>query len=391
MRHSLPLIAAAVAVLLSACSTQQVVERDRTGRPGDIPVVAVPHGPATPALPVTAHMRPASFHEMPGWQEDDQRQAWPALAMSCSALERREAWRQACAAAHLVDVADLASVRHYFETYFVPYKMQQPDGSSHGLITGYYEPYLKGSRKRRDDAQVALHAVPPDMLVRNGQEPSRARIEHNRILPYWTRGQLAEQQRLQGREIVWANDAVEAFFMQVQGSGRVYLEDTGETVRLAYADQNGHSYKSIGRHLVDIGEMTLSEASAQGIREWIRENPTRQQELFNVNPRYIFFREEKLVDPSLGPKGALGVPLTGQRSIAIDPKLIPLGVPVYLSTTRPNTDTPLRQLMLAQDTGYAIRGAVRADFYWGGGEQAGNMAGSMKQQGEMWVLLPAAK
>lgn len=388
------LLACVMALFLSACSTtgeHQATEGASQGHSARDPLRGKPLPPATPGLAVTSNMRPASFSDMPGWYEENHAEVFPALEMTCTALSRKEPWREPCIAKQLVDISDKESVREYFEQYFRPYKMIQGDGSQAGLMTGYYEPFLNGSRRKQNAAQVPLHGVPSDLVARNvNGERTRGRMEGGRVVPYWTRAELMQGQRLAGREIVWADDSVEAFFMQVQGSGRVYLQDTGETVRLAFADQNGHSYKSIGRYLVDIGEMPLSQASAQGIKEWIRQNPARQQELFNVNPRYVFFREEKLPDPSVGPKGALGVPLTGQRSIAIDPKFIPLGAPVFMSTTMPNSEKPLHRLMMAQDTGYAIKGAVRADFFWGSGEAAGNLAGSMKQQGELWVLVPNA-
>jgi len=216
----------------------------------------------------------------------------------------------------------------------------------------------------------------------------RGRVVGNKVVPYPSRAELLQSHALSGKELVWVDDPVEAFFLQVQGSGRVFMPDSNETVRLAYADQNGHPYKSIGRYLVDKGEMTLAQASAQGIKAWVAANPARQQELLNVNPSYIFFKEEKLLDPSKGPKGALGVPLTGQRSIAVDPQFIPLGAPVFLATTQPNSDVLLQRLVLAQDTGGAIRGPVRADYFWGFGDEAGDKAGGMKQRGLMWVLLP---
>jgi membrane-bound lytic murein transglycosylase A len=193
---------------------------------------------------------------------------------------------------------------------------------------------------------------------------------------------------LLGKEIVWVDDPIEAFFLQVQGSGRVQLAGSNEIVRLAYGDQNGQPYKSIGRYLVDKGELTLDQASAQNIKAWVIANPARQQELLNANPSYVFFKEEKISDPRIGPKGALGVPLTPQRSIAIDPQYIPLGAPVFLATTQPNSKTPLQRLVMAQDTGGAIKNAVRADYFWGFGAQAGDKAGRMKQRGAMWVLLP---
>jgi membrane-bound lytic murein transglycosylase A len=199
---------------------------------------------------------------------------------------------------------------------------------------------------------------------------------------------MMQSNTLTGKEVVWVDDPIEAFFLQVQGSGRVQLIDAKETIRVAYADQNGHPYKSIGRYLVDKGEMTLDQASAQNIKAWFAANPSRQQELLNANPSYVFFKEEKLSDANKGPKGALGVPLTAQRSIAVDPQYLPLGAPVFLSTTYPNKDLPLQKLVVAQDTGGAIKGAVRADYFWGFGQVAGDNAGRMKQRGMMWVLLP---
>jgi len=188
-----------------------------------------------------------------------------------------------------------------------------------------------------------------------------------------------------GKEIVYVDDAVEAFFLQIQGSGRVRLE-SGEELRIGYADQNGHPYQSIGRYLVEQGELKLGEASLQGIQAWARANPGRVVELLNQNPSYVFFRE--LPPADTGPIGSLGVPLTAERSLAVDPRFVPLGAPVYLATTRPNSELPLERLMIAQDTGGAIRGPVRADFFWGTGEDAGLLAGRMRQQGRMWVLLP---
>jgi membrane-bound lytic murein transglycosylase A len=191
--------------------------------------------------------------------------------------------------------------------------------------------------------------------------------------------------------LVWVDDPIEAFFLQVQGSGRVQLADEKETVRVAYADQNGYPYRSIGRYLVDKGELTLDQASAQSIKTWYIAHPARQQELLNANPSYVFFKEEKVTDPKKGPKGALGVPLTPERSIAVDAQFIPLGAPVFIATTQPGSDAVLRRLMLAQDTGGAIRNAVRADYFWGFGAAAGEKAGKMKQRGMMWVLLPKVR
>ena len=179
---------------------------------------------------------------------------------------------------------------------------------------------------------------------------------------------------------------MELFFLQVQGSGRIKLPD-GSLARVNYADQNGHPYQSIGRLLVERGELKLEEASMQGIQAWARANPAKLSGLLNSNPSYVFFRE--VANSHDGPIGALGIPLSPERSLAVDPRSVPLGAPVFLATTRPNSSQPLNRLMLAQDTGGAIKGAVRADLFWGFGRDAGEQAGRMKQSGRMWVLLPS--
>jgi membrane-bound lytic murein transglycosylase A len=190
---------------------------------------------------------------------------------------------------------------------------------------------------------------------------------------------------VRGKEIAWVDDAIDLFFLQIQGSGRVQL-DSGGTIRIGYADQNGHPYRSIGRWLAERGELPLEKASMQGIKAWARQNHGRLAELLNYNASYVFFRQLPVDLP--GPLGALGAPLTARRSVAVDPRFVPLGAPVYLATTWPNTTQPLNRLMLAQDTGGAIRGAVRADFFWGFGAEAAREAGRMKQSLRMWVLLP---
>lgn len=309
---------------------------------------------------------------------------------------RRAEWREPCEVAREVKAGDESAVRLFFESFFIPHQVLNPDGSDVGLVTGYYEPMLRGARKRSGPFQTPLHREPPDLLTIDvgGLYPElktmrlRGRIVGNKVVPYFSRGEMLQSGALNGHELLWVDDPIEAFFLQVQGSGRVYLTDTKETVRVAYANQNGHPYRSIGRYLVDKGEMTLDQASAQSIKAWYAANPARREELLSANPSYVFFREEKLSEPIPGPKGSLGVPLTAQRSIAIDPRTVPLGAPVFLSTTYPNSERQLRRLVVAQDTGGAIKGAVRADYFWGFGKEAGEQAGKMKQRGAMWVLLP---
>ncbi|UVW29333.1 murein transglycosylase A [Massilia sp. H6] len=387
---------------LAACSTEppqpgaqppQALDPAAPVRmPAPVGPVYVPEQPQPPAPLMT----PTVFSALPGWQQDDLRQAWPAFLQSCRAIGKKLDWREVCAAARRVDAADAAAVRRFFEANFVPNLVRSPDGADTGLITGYYEAMLYGSRKRGGVYQTPLYRVPPDLLTVDlgSVYPQlknmrlRGRLSGKTVVPYSTRTEIARAP-LAGKELLWVSDPVEAFFLEVQGSGRVQL-DSGDTVRVAYADQNGHPYKTIGRWLVEQGELTVEQSTAQGIRAWIAANPGRRQELFNVNPSYIFFREEKLPDPSLGPKGALGVPLTPGRSVAIDPTILPLGAPLFLATTEAGSESPMRRLMMAQDTGGAIRGAVRADFFYGFGPDAMDKAGKMKQRGTLWVLLPRA-
>ena len=357
-----------------------------------------PACPVCPAAPETARvptLAPVPFSALPGWDQDDLAQAWPAVRSSCRALRDREQWRAACARVATLGDPDAKAIRAFFEANFVPYRVANADGSVQGLVTGYYEPVLRGSRERRAPFVHPLYAPPDDLLVIDLASVApdtrnmrlRGRIDGRRVVPYWSRAEIESGQApVGGKELVYVDDPIEAFFMQIQGSGRVRLAN-GEELRIGYADQNGHPYLSIGRYLLDQGELQPGQASMQGIQAWARANPARLAELLNHNPSFVFFRE---VEPSpAGPVGAQGLPLTAARSIAVDPRFIPLGAPVYLSTTQPNSALPLERLVVAQDTGGAIRGAVRADFFWGTGAEAGAAAGRMRQQGRMWVLLPA--
>jgi membrane-bound lytic murein transglycosylase A len=290
---------------------------------------------------------------------------------------------------------DREAARRFFETAFTPYRVTDEGGGAEGLITGYYEPLLRGSRRPSARYRYPVYAVPDDLLVVELAElyPElkgmrlRGRLEGRRVVPYYSRAEIERGDApVQGKEIAWVDDAVELFFLHVQGSGRIALDD-GHVIRVGFADQNGHPYRSIGKWLVDQGELPLEQASMQGIQAWARQNPGRLTELLNHNARYVFFRE--LAGDLPGPVGALGVPLTPGRSVAIDPRFVPLGAPVYVATTWPGSTKPLNRLVMAQDTGSAIRGPVRADFFWGFGARAGLEAGRMKQRLRMWVLLPS--
>jgi membrane-bound lytic murein transglycosylase A len=350
--------------------------------------------PAAPAATPAAVFRPVTWAALPGWRDDDLADVWSAFIATCGALGTREFWREPCAAAARTSAPAPEATRRFFEQHFTPYLVAGADAGEEGLITGYYEPLLRGSRKPSARYRHPLYGVPDDLVVVDlgNLYPElknmrlRGRLEGRRLVPYLDRAQIdAAQGPLRGKEIAWIDDAVDLFFLHIQGSGRIVL-DTGETIRVGYADQNGHPYRSIGRLLVERGELALEQASMQSIKAWARANPDRVNELLNSNASYVFFRE---LPPTLnGPLGSLGVPLTARRSLAVDPRHIPLGAPVYIATTWPNSPRPLNRLMIAQDTGGAIRGPVRADFFWGYGEAAGREAGRMKQRLRMWVLLP---
>jgi membrane-bound lytic murein transglycosylase A len=335
-----------------------------------------------------------AWNAVPGWEADPPLDALAAFLRGCPVLKPQSAWQAVCAAAAGIGNSDAAAARQFFESSFVPHRVVNSDGSEEGAVTGYYEPRLRGSRLPDETHRFPIYAVPDDLLVVDLGElyPEikhmrlRGRLEGRRIVPYHSREDIeAGKARLAGRELLWTDDAIDLFFLQIQGSGKVQLTD-GATVRVSYADQNGHPYRSIGRLLVERGELTLDQASMQGIKAWGERNPERLPQLLNENASYVFFREISALDD--GPPGALGVPLTAGRSIAVDARAIPLGAPVFLATTWPNSTLPLHRLMVAQDTGGAIKGAVRADFYWGSGPEAGVQAGRMRQTGRMWVLLP---
>lgn len=360
------------------------------------PPAAVPAVGGAPApLPLARPLQAADWSELPGWSADAVEEAWPPFLASCRALARQALWQPVCDAARgMGERPPPAAVRRFFESRFSPWRVVNPDGSREGLITGYYEPLIKGSRVRSKAYPWPVLGVPDDLLTielgdvipdLKGQRV-RGRLVGNKVLPYYSRADIARMpERFAGKALLYAEDPVELFFLQVQGSGRVQLPD-GSLLRLAYGDANGHPYQSIGKWLVDKGEMKLEQASMDGIKAWARANPARLQEMLNANPSYIFFRE--VSSTASGPVGALGQPLTEGRSMAVDPRSIPLGAPVFLSTTQPNSAQALRRLMLAQDTGSAIKGGVRGDFFWGFGAEAGVRAGRMRQKGEMWVLWP---
>lgn len=366
---------------------------------------------AKPAEPRLVLAR-ATFADLPGWVDDTVAEAVPAFLRSCAKLARlgdgdqvgrtpvgglAADWRAACAAAAQVPAGDHAAARAFFEAEFVPFVAKNNDDPI-GRFTGYYEPLMRGSRVRHGAYQTPLHARPPDLVT---VELSRflddargrkiaGRVVDGKLIPYDTRAEIVGGSLAARKlELLWVDDPVDAFFVQVQGSGRVKL-DTGETVRVGYAATNGHRYTAIGRVLIAEGHLTPETVSMQSIRAYLVAHPERAEEVMNTNASYVFF---ELLGGD-GPNGSQGVVLTDGRSLAIDRNFIPQSAPLWLDTNAPvagaEGERPFRRLVIAQDTGGAILGPVRGDVYFGGSEEAADLAGRMKGRGRYFLLLPRA-
>ena len=356
---------------------------------GCAPLAPCPRCPPPKPAPETAQYLEFTFEGLPGWPSVGLERSLRVFLAGCP---RGGALAQPCARAAAVPPDDAAAARAFFETNFVPYAIVSSEGPDSGLITGYYEPIIEGSRTQSGEHRYPIFGVPEDLIVvdLSAVNPDvrnlrlRGRLDGRRVVPYPSRGEI-EARGVPAQVIAWTGDPVELFFLQIQGSGQVRLE-SGERIRIGFADQNGHPYRSLGRYLIDRGELPLEQTSMQGIKAWAAANPAKLREALNSNPSYVFFRE--LPPAADGPPGALGVPLTPEYSLAVDRRFVPLGAPVYLATTHPITEQKLERMMAAQDTGGAIRGAVRADFYFGTGAEAGVAAGRMRQQGKMWLMWP---
>jgi len=366
----------------------------------------------------------AEFASLPGWSDDATAQAVPALLRSCArggpsgepqALKvagDAALWTALCAEARRLPAGDDRAAREFFEHRFVPVAATN-HGEAKGLLTGYYEPELRGSRVKKGAFRYPLYLAPDDRQVIDLGDFKRdlagrkitGIVRGGRFRPYWDRGEI-ERGALRGRrlEFLWVDDPVTLFFLQIQGSGRVVLPD-GSLVRVGYSGQNGHDYTAIGRVLIDAGELTAESVSLQSIRDWLRAHPERAGAVMDRNRSYVFFR----VLPGESPEGSSGVELTAGRSLAIDDAFLPYGVPVWIDSVAPaipavpspgNTPTPptppmppipsvpLRRLVVAQDTGGAITGPVRGDLFLGPGREAEELAGRMKQEVRFWLLLP---
>ncbi len=371
---------------------------------------AFPTPDAPPPQPDRQVLQLEFFKNLPGWKGDLVTEAIPPLLRSCEKIAamdpekpldsagiggKAKDWVPICAAAKMLRPGDDPQARYFFETHFEPFQILNND-RHRGLVTGYYEPELRGAWQPDPTYRVPIYSRPPDLVSVDlgkfrddlkGQHIAGT-VKNDHLIPFATRREI-ESGALKGRslELLWVDDPADAFFLHVQGSGRVRMKEGG-FVRLAYSGRNGHRYVPIGRELVAAGVMPLDKVTMQSIRAWLDRNPIAGRDLMARNHSFVFFR---VLDGD-GPVGAQGTVLTPGRSIAVDRKYLPLGLPVWLDTVDPLKDgQPLQRLTIAQDTGSAIVGPVRADFFFGSGDTPAIQAGAMKRQGRMYVLRPVKR
>lgn len=342
--------------------------------------------------PNTFEMQPVKFAQLPNWKKDQFSKAWPAFMRSCQKLKYSNRWKNVCTQALAMHNPSSRNIRKFFETHFTPYQVSSGK-STQGLFTGYYEPVIEGSRERTEKFKVPMYKRPADLVMiedlgifRKNLKGVRiaGRSVNGRLKPYYTHEEI-DNGILAGNEILWIENPVDSFFIQIQGSAAVQLED-GEIIHLSYAGTNGHVYTAIGNVLIEKNKLTSSNISMQSIRAWLQQHPEEAKEILYHNASYVFFDEMK----GRGPVGDMGVVLTPGRSLAIDTRYIPHGAPIWLNIEHPVSGEHLQRLVMAQDKGGAIKGPIRGDLFWGTGERAGELAGSMKSKGSYFLLLPKA-
>ncbi len=350
------------------CSTYKPVTSDKT----PIPTV-------DDEIPNTNYQ--TQWQHIDGWSSDNIAQAWPAWLKNCNKIQNKAEWATVCQKAYLIDSKDINKQREYFETYFTPKEMRMTDGVNR--VTGYYQPVLQGSRIAQGKYIYPIYTYPQTWKV-------------NKPYPMPTRAQLMQTNMLKGLELIYLDNPIDAAFLHVQGSGQIILNNN-ELIRVNYAGHNDHTFKSFAQWLIERKYITRAQASINGIKTWAEANPTLVNDMLNANPRFIFFNETKInhnsnsnnnnINAESGAIGSLGIALTPERSIAVDTNYVPLGTPIFLVTAHPNGGY-IKHLVIAQDTGNAIKGSIRADYFWGSGEQAGILAGKTNYSGKMWLLMP---
>ena len=337
-----------------------------------------------------ANFQKIDMKDISGFENDDLEKALKVFIKDCQASKKNPILKQVCLKA---EEDDIDNAKDFFLNHFNAYQLLSDEQDKEGLITGYYEPLLQGSYHKTNRFKYPIYAVPKNLLTidLSSAYPSlskyrlRGKIKGNKIVPYETREEIDSIDYKTTKDlkpICFVDDKIDLFFLQIQGSGKVQLPN-GKFINIGYAGQNGHAYYAIGKKLIEMGVIERENMSLQSIRKWLLENPDQRDEILNLNKSYVFFRQSKKTAT-----GSLGTQLTANRNLAVDRKNIPLGFPVFINTTNPVTDEPINKLMVAADTGGAIKGKVRADFFFGNGALARELAGKMKQEGELFIFLP---
>jgi membrane-bound lytic murein transglycosylase A len=397
-------LAIAAMLALAACAAPPADKPATPPAATTSPAASVPAKPPRAAQPGAAvgpivetdagRLVPVAWSDLIDFDTDPLDEVHKAFRFSCVYLQRRDAarWAASCNRLNKLAPNDLAGLRALLKD-MQPYQVESDDGVPTGPITGYYEPVLRGSRVARNPYFYPLYSRPTELIAADAKKNggiSRARMAGGQMVPFFSRAEMMKgegQRVMQGREIVWVDDPMDVMLIEVQGSGRVMLPDGG-AIRLTYADHNGHAFRNYSHWFKETG--TLNSPSIVQIGQWARSNPPEKVlPMFLSNPQVVFFRHEPVRDVTVGPPGAAGVPLVPLRAIAVDPKSIPLAAPVWIDFKSPISDVQYRRLVFAQDVGGAIKGAVRADYFWGFGQQAGELAAKTRfAPGRMWVLLP---
>jgi len=324
----------------------------------------------------------SSFDNLPNWNEENYDEALQNFKNSCNSSKTKKFYPS-----HCKKIDDVTNSKQFFLSEFIPYEINKEDGNTTGMLTGYYEPYLNGSLTKHDQYIYPVYKTPKDLIIVDLSSiyPDlknyrlRGKLKGNKLVPYHTRKESSKID-IDAEVICYVDSKIDLFFLEVQGSGRVLL-DNDETIFIGYGNQNGHKYKSIGRYLVDKGEIPLDEISLQSIRAWFDKNPSRVEEVLNHNNSVVYFQQRQQ-----RATGSLGIPLTPKRSIAVDRRFIPLGSMLYCNAEQNNVK--FNQIVQAQDTGGAIKGTIRADMFLGFGDEAREVAGELKAPLKLWILLP---
>jgi peptidoglycan lytic transglycosylase A len=363
-------------------------------------VVACEKKDHEPVLKLTA----ASFEQLPGFSSDDYNGAAAAFKKNCTKImawpdERQlnhydifgfaKDWKLVCQDLLEGFLESTKDIKNFIQSNFKPFLVQS-DKNSEGLFTGYYEPELRGSRIKTDQYSIPLYKRPADLIEAYlsdfkpewGDKKITGRREGSRLIPYYSHEEIDNRPVNMEDVLVWVDSKIDSVFLQIQGSGSVRFEN-GDTMNVGYAAQNGHAYHAIGKTLIDQGFLERADISMHSIKDWLEDHPDKMMKVLWSNPSYVFFHELEN-----GAVGSLGVELTAHRSLAVDRRFIPLGVPLWVDIAMPGEHKPLQQLMFAQDTGGAIKGIVRGDIFFGAGKKSEEIAGKMKQKGRYYVLLP---